>query len=341
MRILPALLVFSVVGIIPVRADEQSFRSELAAHVAQLEKKNASATTGADGWLFLTNELRFLAQSRLWGDVAPGTARSAKSGDPLPAILDFHRQLREHGIELLLVPVPAKAAVYWDKLGLNVRTSPIEAGAPAHQFYDGLRARGVDVLDLTSVFAQNRDQPRGPLYCWTDSHWSGVGCMLAAQAIAERVRAKLDALPPKKDYATAWSEVTINGDLAGLLGADVAKPPAEKVAVRTVAEKANGAAIQPDVNSPILVLGDSHTLVFHEFHGERAGLVDQLAEELGFAPDLIGTRGSGATAVRISLYRRTRSDPSYLNKKKLIVWCFASREFTEADQGWVPQPIGK
>ena len=65
------------------------------------------------------------------------------------------------------------------------------------------------------------------------------------------------------------------------------------------------------------------------------------ANELGFAPDLIGTRGSGATAVRVSLYRKGRSDPGYLAKKKVVVWCFAAREFTEADQGWVPQPVAQ
>ena len=31
----------------------------------------------------------------------------------------------------------------------------------------------------------------------------------------------------------------------------------------------------------------------------------------------------------------------YLGKKKVVVWCFAAREFTEADQGWVVQPIAK
>jgi alginate O-acetyltransferase complex protein AlgJ len=99
--------------------------------------------------------------------------------------------------------------------------------------------------------------------------------------------------------------------------------------------------VKPDPNSPVLVMGDSHTLVFSEFLAQRAGLIDQLAAELGFAPDLIGTRGSGATAVRVSLFRKARGDAGYLARKKLVVWCFAAREFTETDQGWVPQPIAK
>jgi len=113
----------------------------------------------------------------------------------------------------------------------------------------------------------------------------------------------------------------------------------EKIAVRTISDKETGAATIPDPNSPLLIIGDSHTLVFHDFLGEKSGLLDQLAYETGFAPDLIGTRGSGATSVRITLYRRTRKDPEYLAKKKVIVWCFAAREFTESDQGWEKVPV--
>ena len=68
-------------------------------------------------------------------------------------------------------------------------------------------------------------------------------------------------------------------------------------------------------------------------------VVEALA--VGFAPDLIGTRGSGATSVRVSLYRRARKDSDYLAKKKVIVWCFAAREFTESDQGWDKEPVGQ
>jgi len=69
--------------------------------------------------------------------------------------------------------------------------------------------------------------------------------------------------------------------------------------------------------------------------------VDQLALQLGFAPDLIGTSGSGATPVRLTLYRRSVKDPGYLAKKKLVVWCFAAREFSEAAEGWAKVPVAK
>ena len=76
----------------------------------------------------------------------------------------------------------------------------------------------------------------------------------------------------------------------------------------------------------------------HREDAEGAGLIDQMADNFGFAPDLIGTRGSGATAVRTGLYRRSHRDPEYLAKKKMIIWCFAAREFTEADE-WTQLPV--
>lgn len=342
LRVLATLLLSTpcfLAAEVTLTESQQQFRTEVSARVADLEKKSASVFAGPDGWLFLASELRFLAKAEFWGDASKSASRG-KPADPLPAIFDFHHQLRERGIELVLVPVPPKAGIYPDKF--SAAAGVMIAAAPyLRAFYEELRAGGVDVLDLTPLFFANREHPRGPVFCKTDSHWSGVGAMLAAQAIADQIRQKLPAPAEPRPFTADWTEVSITGDLVSLLSPGAPKPDPEKVAVRTVTENPGGAAVQPDPNSPVLVLGDSHTLVFRDFLSERAGLVDQLAYELGVAPDLIGTRGSGATAVRVSLYRRTRSDPEFLAKKKVIVWCFAAREFTEADQGWVPQPVAK
>ncbi len=335
---------FAALGMVLADSEtQQTFRYELSARVAALEKKGEGAMAGTHGWLFLTSDLRFLAQEIFWGEAAVKTSRARKGewADPIPAIVDFQRQLHARGIELLLVPVPPKGEIYPEKLGLAATPNPTEAAPFLHQFYDELRGRGVDVLDLTPTFARQRDDPRGAVFCRTDSHWSDFGCVLAAEAIAEHLRAKLPVDAARKLYATEWKEVAIKGDLAALVARDSPKEAPENIALRVVQDRTTNGAVQPDANSPLLLMGDSHTLVFHDFLAEHAGLLDQLANDLGFAPDLIGTRGSGATAVRVSLYRRARNDPGYLAKKKVIVWCFAAREFTETDQGWVQQPIAK
>jgi hypothetical protein len=341
MRFLFALL-FLTLG--SARLGAQNFAAELATKVQNLEKSKAAAVAGSDGWFFFGGELRLLSLGPFWGDAAVKVSRAHKPelADPLPAILDFHQQLKARGIELLVVPVPPKAAIYPERIvpGAEVRTDT----APAlHRFYEELRKAGVDVLDLSALFIQNRENSRGPVFCKTDSHWSGIGCVLASEAIAEKVRGKIAKPGTAKEYVAEWKEAERDGDLASLVAGDGHKLPPEKIAVQSVSEKGTGAAVQDDPGSPLLLLGDSHTLIYHDrdFLPVRAGLVDQLALQLGFAPDLIGTSGSGATPVRISLYRHNVKDPGYLAKKKTIVWCFAAREFTEASEGWAKVPVAK
>jgi hypothetical protein len=322
---------------------QQKFAAELATTFQTLEKKNAAAGAGADGWLFFSGELRLLSLGRFWGPEAVKVSRAHKPelADPIPAMVDFQQQLKARGIELVVVPVPPKAAIYPEKIvpGFDVRS--VDPAAVLHRFYDELRSAGIDVLDLSPVFIENRENARGPVFCKTDSHWSGIGCVLAAKAIADKVRAKLPPPATPKEYAAEWKEVQVSGDLDGLVTHETHKPGPEKIAVQSVTEKGKGTAVEPDANSPLLLLGDSHTLVYHDFLAERAGLLDQLASQLGFPPDLIGTRGSGATPVRINLYRRSVKDAGYLAKKKLVVWCFAAREFTEATEGWAKAPVAK
>ena len=96
-----------------------------------------------------------------------------------------------------------------------------------------------------------------------------------------------------------------------------------------------------DSASPIVLLGDSHNLVFHaggDMHATGAGLPDQLAFELGMPVDLVAVRGAASIAARVNLLWRAQRDPEYWDGKRMVVWCFAARELTEGD-GWPPVPI--
>jgi alginate O-acetyltransferase complex protein AlgJ len=304
-----------------------AFRAECAKKAATGED---IAIAGTDGWLFLRNELRHVGVGPFWGEAAAkvSKASSPEKADPLPAIVDFNEQLKAMGIELILAPVPCKALVYADKLG-----GPGEGRMDAvHQeFYQQLAAKGVKVLDLADAFA--KEKAKGPLlYCKTDTHWSPYACELTAKLIKQQLGSPA-WLPAKPDaFTTAAEKRTIVGDLTDGKGS-------EDLPVRVVTG-ADGTALE-DKASPVVLLGDSHTLVFHagqELHGTGAGLADQLAAELGVAVDVIGVRGSGATPARVNLLRRAKADPAYLAGKKTIIWCFAAREFTES-QGWNKVPF--
>jgi alginate O-acetyltransferase complex protein AlgJ len=308
---------------------------------SQTNPASSPVLTGTDGWLFLSAEFRFLQTPVFWGGSGGGASKGvSRSGtgettDPLEAIAHYRDQLAAEGIRLLLVPVPPKALALRAKL-------PAEAAARVQadtlpRFFEQLRARKVEVLDLLPVFAKGGSATGDALYCKTDSHWSGTGCQAAARAIADALRPTLEAVPKR-----AFSSRTVSAEFVGDLS-ELQSPPSgakETLPVRQVSLE-TGEPLQPDASSPLLLLGDSHTLVFHDFLAERAGLLDQLALETGVVPDLIGTRGSGANAVRVSLLRRTIKDPAYLRSKRVVVWCFAAREFTEADPGWQKIPAKK
>lgn len=298
---------------------------------------------GSDGWLFLPAELRHIGVGKFWGDGAAAVSRATKpdAADPLPAILDFKKQLNSLGIELILLPVPSKAFVYPEALGVAGK----ERLDTFHQeFYALLRKEGVTVVDLLPDLLARKNGETGPMFCKQDTHWSGMATVLAAEKIAALLADKpwlKDA--PKIQTATRTDEIEITGDLWGMLPGD--KPAKEKIKLRFVgtADSGGSTPVTEDKKSPVVLMGDSHTLVFHaggDMLASGAGLADQLAHDLGIAIDVIGVRGSGATPARVNLMRRAKSDPSYLGGKKALIWCFTVREFTEST-GWSKVPVVK
>jgi alginate O-acetyltransferase complex protein AlgJ len=236
--------------------------------------------------------------------------------------------------------VPAKAAVYPDGLvpdGRPNAAGKLRCDPQQRAFYELLSKEGVQVIDLLPLFLAHRDDP-SVMYCKTDSHWSSAAIALTAKAVAERVRdcAWLKELKPAK-YDTEIREQEISGDLARLL--NESQPARETLPLSFVGVR-DGAALAPiatDRESPVLLMGDSHTLVFHdpELFARGAGLPDHLALQLGAPVDLIGVRGSGATTTRIELLRRRDN----LKGKRLVIWCFSFREFTESFTGWRSVPV--
>jgi hypothetical protein len=302
----------------------------------------ATGTTpvqGKSGWLFFAPELRHLGAGKFWGDRAAAVSNASKSeyADPLPAILDFHEQLKSVGIELILVPVPAKALIYPDKLPGTFAGSGPRLDPHHQEFYALLRDAGINVVDLVPAFVADREPS---LYCLRDTHWSGRACVIAARRIAAGLSSRpwLAGLS-KQTFATEERETEITGDLARLANPDA--PAKEKLRLRFVGTPTD--PVPPDPQSPVLLLGDSHCLVFHDggdMHTRGAGLPDQLAAELGFAVDLVAVRGSGATPARVNLLRKARADTDYLARKKAVIWCFSVREFTES-AGWQKVPVVK
>ncbi len=288
---------------------------DLAAQAAAAQQRGEVFVAGNDGRRFLPAELRFVSKL-----ASPEIAKLAAPA--VDAIADFASQLKSMGISLVLVPVPPKAMFAAQSLGIAPEQQQFMVRGWETILSD-LRARGVEVADLAPIFAAAKEDP----YCQRDTHWSGHGIALAGDLLSPTLAqaAGVQAQP----VSAPWNTQKIQGDLCG---------DPEDVSLRFSGMSADPASA---ATHPVLLLGDSHLLVFHaggDLHAAGAGLADQLASAIGTMPDVMAVRGSGATSARMNLARRARGDAGYLASKKVVVWCFAGRDFTEAD-AWKKIPI--
>lgn len=290
---------------------------DLAARADAAVARREVFVEGRDGLRFLPAELRFAA-------ALASPELSAKVAPAFDAISDFAAQLRAVGIKLIVVPVPPKALLHGESLGQSAdEQEAMRSGW--EKIMMELGARGVTVLDLSPSFADSADEP----FCLRDTHWSGQGIALATTGLLPLLESAGLETDPHSGASGEWTAQTITGDLGG---------DTEEIRLQF---RNIGSNPEETKLHPLLLVGDSHLLVFHnggDLHASGAGFPDQLAASLGAMPDVIGVRGSGATSSRVALARRARADEAYLSGKKVVVWCFAGREFTEADS-WKKVPI--
>jgi alginate O-acetyltransferase complex protein AlgJ len=318
----------------------QEVRQALAAKSEALFKAGRMTVRGQGNFFFLATELRHYGRGPFWGEHAAGASQAKENPDPLACLLDFHAQVKKAGGLLIVMFVPGKVAIYPDKLDPALAVDG--RFDSAHQaFHELLRKDGIEVVDLVPDFLALRAKGVKS-HCEQDTHWSPEAVRLAARKAAAVIQAQpWYAGVPKKSPKRAPETAEFTGDIVQLIEsqgqAKLGLPP-EDVTVEKVT--LDGARVEGDPRSPVVLMGDSHTVVYHEPIGQGieasdGGLVDHLAAELGFAPDWVANLGSGANAPRVTLARRRDN----LAGKKCVVWCLSVRELTESSQGWQRVPV--
>lgn len=288
---------------------------------------------GADPeWYFFDKELAHLATGVFWAKDYANTTVSKT--DPVPIILEYHKNLQALGIELLLVPVPPKASIYPEKF------SPDGKPAALAGFFKPLIDAGVSVIDLEPAFAAEREKhPERLLYCQKESHYSPYATQLIAKLIHDRYRDAdwVKAISPKTQFVTGEErQISVRSDL---IPGQVEELPAVQVN-----SAANEQVLPTDPGSPIILMGDSHTMVFSDggsdYHANGSGLPDHLQAAFGTALHRFANPGSGSHIPRVTLFQKARAIPGYWDNKKLFIWIFSAREFTQADR-WSKIPAKK
>jgi alginate O-acetyltransferase complex protein AlgJ len=267
--------------------------------------------------------------------------------DPVPVMAKYAEELKALGVELLVVPVPPKASIYPEKLSdkLDAKSAP---GMTA--FFAKLKGAGVEVLDLESIFKEERAKnPGKQLYCATDSHWSPYGARLVAKVIAERYRTNPAIIQnAMRDFIELPEEtLEFHGDL--LTDAQKTTVPKEKLPMQRAGLAAppdgnNVTTVESDPQSPVLVLGDSHLQVFRKggnMLAMQGGFVDHFQVYLPTSVEEVTMQAGGADGPRVEIARGTVKNPDFWAKKKIAIWLFTAREFTQGKWRVIPAVVKK
>jgi hypothetical protein len=345
--VLGMLLVSLAVAAPALTADVRALDQEYMARCGELAKHQLVPgldwILGEDGWVLGWTEMVFLATPRFWGPDAlkANPYGGPDAADPLVAIVDFHKRLAARGIDLIVVPVPTRPLIYPEAVLGAAKLAGFASTpylyAPQREFYQLLAKQGVRIVDLTPLFLAARNDKHAPLFIPGDTHWTGLALSIAASEIATIARSRpwYGAIP-KEQFRSEWKQTTHFGHIYDDLKVRTTLPvrTADSLWMRPVKQMTPGgpAVIEErQPGSPVVMIGDSNVDCWSHLD---SSLSQQLAGELGFRVDRLSTSGGGATNTRVNLVRHARSEPGYLESKKLVIWVFTERTFVNAFEGW-------
>ena len=309
---------------------------------AVFDAGNRKTVIGKDGWLYFQPALNAMTG---YGPVTPEPDSVAKDPNrepwegPTKAIKAFAKQLEGFGVELMLVPVPVKPMIYPEGLSGRETDGPVRH-PDTEKFYAEFSALpNVTLLDLADDLWKLKKETQ--VFLKQDTHWTPEGMEFAAKRVALEIRSRgwfegvgadpsiYELLPPEERSAI--------GDLVEKLGVlpeiDGYVPQAgfdlKTVKAQRVIDSRSGLAPVGDVESPIVLLGDSFVNIYSaegDLHwGTGAGFGEHLAKELGRGVDVIAINGQAATGVRERLAKRPNSE-AMMKQKKIVVWAVAARD---------------
>ena len=306
-----------------------------------LGEMGAKALPGRGDWLFYRPDADYLLSpafddERFYKDTYDTLVdgKWVNPRNPLAAIRRFHDQLAARGIELLMVPIPGKAAVYPENLGRGFGSPP---SSPTARFVEALRGAGILALDLQPALLRAKARAKTALYLRDDTHWTPAGMEVAAATVLETLRAHPAwiAAPDsiRKHYGVNFVEVDRFGDVAEMTKLPRRRElfPLERVGAEQVWDSAARAPYRDDPRSPVLWLGDSFSRIYQTDAPRGAGIIAHVALGLGFPLASLVNDGGASTVVRQQLLRR----PELLEGKKVVVWAFVERDIRFGEKGWM------
>jgi len=285
---------------------------------------NEKVILGGD-WLFYS--------PGVWALTAPPGPQKG-SGSPLEVIMDFHSQLQQRGIQLLILPAPIKPLYYPQKISPSLGEGDTPLSFPGFDdLKTKLEAQGIWVYDPQPLLTKLEKESGIPLFLRTDTHWRPETVYTMARDLAAYISQK-DLLTKRNPHPLSLVPITIShtGDIAQMLPLEEQHPllAPEEVPLQQVVVK-NNQPWREDREGEILFLGDSFANIYSHSTmgwGESAGLVEHLSFYLNAPIDRIVQNDQGAFATRQALQKDLARGRNPLSGKKILIWEMAIRELT-------------
>jgi alginate O-acetyltransferase complex protein AlgJ len=247
---------------------------------------------GSDGWLYSDEEF----------NKAPNF--EAEIQEKVQYIVDVKKTLKDKGIRLLVVPIPAKARVYPEFLG---RYLIPDYWKPVYSaFLASLEQKGVWAVDTLTALESAKKE--GAVFIKTDTHWTPLG----AQAVAKSIQSVTKSLSLTRVQTTRLESIRkeYSGDLAkfiplGRYGAI----KTEFLEVPRVEISSSSSGLLGDTPIEVALVGTSYSA------NTNFGFDDELKSVLGLDVLNLALEGKGAV-IPMQMFLKTLPQPL----PKLVIW---------------------
>lgn len=210
---------------------------------------------GADEWLFTKEEFEWL----------PDYYQHIGANQEF--ISQAAAQLQQEGLELIIVPIPAKARVYKEQLGAHA--TPEYRAMVYPGFMDYLESQKLYYVDMFAHFQAMKDEAEAPLYMRTDTHWSQQGARVTAKKVKayfdEGLKYSIDFKKTRTEVVKgdSRSEIPYRGDLTEFVPtgfwSEFVGPKSEWIDELKLEKASSGGGLFGDVELPIALVGTSYS----------------------------------------------------------------------------------
>ena len=285
---------------------------------------------GKDQWLYTDEEFDPVANSE------------QTEAENFALIRGVRDQLKQHGVQLVMAIVPAKARLYPEHIGAQTPTS-LHADL-YQQFHAQAQQAGIVAPDLLAPLQQAKQQ--GQVFLRTDTHWTPMGAEVVAQNLSKAIAAQMPLSGTPQQYQTeAVKTEPYKGDLTTFLPLDplfsnlLPKPDDLQQRATTVvngsadsSSDAGDAALFANNDIPVALVGTSYSA---NPHWNFLGALQQSLKS-----DVVNYAEDGHGPI-LPMLKYLQTDAFKNSPPQVLIWEFPERylpmknDLSEFDPKWV------